>query len=255
MRRFFLSTDQIDRRRAILSGADAHHARNVLRLGPGDRIEVVDGSGNQYEAQILGLEENQVRLSIVGQLRRDSEPYLELTLAQGYLKDKKMDSLIRPLTELGTARWIPFTAHRSVVVPPAARLTGRYQRWEKISREAVKQCKRSRPMQIEKVMAFEETLGLSSSYELKIMFYEQATGPQDWQSLISLNPLRVFVMIGPEGGFEADEIAAARTAGFHTMGMGPRILRAETAALAACTMVQMMFGDMGQVTSGRQKSP
>ena len=255
MRRFFIPPNQIGQQHAVLTHADAHHAHTVLRLGRGDRIEIFDGTGKQYEAQIVRSDADEVHLLIVNSLPENPDGSLELAFAQGYLKDKKMDLLIRQLTELGAARWIPFTARRSVALPPAARLTNRLQRWEKISLEAVKQCKRSRPMHIENVVSFEEALNFSTAYDLKLIFYEKENLPGDWESLQKRDPHRVFVMVGPEGGFEDHEVAAARRAGFHTLGMGPRILRAETAALAACTMVQMVFGDMGYIAAGGQKSP
>lgn len=255
MRRFFVPPNQIDQRHAVLTDADAHHAHSVMRLGRGDRIEIFDGTGKQYEALILRSDADAVHLLILNSLPENPNGFLELAFAQGYLKDKKMDLLIRQLTELGANRWIPFTARRSVPLPPAARLINRRQRWEKISLEAVKQCKRSRPMFIENVVSFEEALNLSTAYDLKLIFYEKESLPGDWESLIKLEPHRVFVMVGPEGGFEEHEIAAARTSGFYTLGMGPRILRAETAALAACTMVQLVLGDMGCFAAGGQKSP
>ena len=142
---------------------------------------------------------------------------------------------------------------RSVPVPDKKRLEGRHARWEKITREAVKQCRRSRPMRIEPVRTFQETLELAESYERKFIFYEDATSVLSPDPVGSAKPAGVFVLIGPEGGFDRAEVDTARQKGFVSLGMGPRILKAETAALTAGALLQFAFGDMGGAAD--QNSP
>jgi len=167
-------------------------------------------------------------------------------LAQAYLKDKKMDQLARRLTELGVTRWLPFMAQRSIPSPDEKRGQARYQRWQKISQEAVKQCRRSRPMRIETPVSFAEAMEISRTCDLKLFFWEGPETQPLQRPADQPMPAKVFVMIGPEGGFDLAEYRAAQVQGFRMVGMGPRILRAETAAVAACTLVQFLFGDMGQ---------
>jgi 16S rRNA (uracil1498-N3)-methyltransferase len=246
MRRFFIPPERLHAAEPVLDEEDARHIRTVLRIGPGTSIVVFDGNGAEYEARIVAVDHRQVRVALMRPLPASAETPLHIALAQGYLKDKKMDTLVGHLTELGVTRWIPFIAHRSVATPDERRSEARHQRWRKISLESVKQCRRSRPMEIEAVLSFEKALQLSEGYALKLFFWEsrgeslalgRADGPK---------PARVFIMIGPEGGFEASEQRAAERHGFLTMQMGPRILRAETAALAACTLIQYVFGDLAQ---------
>lgn len=246
MRHFFLPPEQAGQTEPVLGEEDARHIHTVLRLGPGALITVFDGAGAQYEARIVAVDRRQVRISLLRRIAAAVEPPLQITLAQGYLKDKKMDQLIRPLTELGVTRLIPFMAARSVPNPDRRRSLARQHRWQRITREAVKQCRRSRTMDIDPATSFDAALTLSQPYDLRLFFWETPAG-------IGLNavagrfqPTGVFVMVGPEGGFEPAEQQAAEQAGFLTMSMGPRILRAETAALAACTLVQFVFGDIGQ---------
>jgi 16S rRNA (uracil1498-N3)-methyltransferase len=246
MRRFYISPEQLAQPRPSIEGADARHLRVVLRSQPGDRITVLDGQGNAFQARVVALEREKVFVDLEMPLPENPGAASEIILAQGYLKDKKMDGLVRQLTELGIARWIPFLARRSVPVPDEKRLSGRYERWQKISLEAVKQCGRRRPMAIDPVAPFETALEQARDCEAKLIFWEkEAESPSRTPPRVH-GATRVFVMVGPEGGFEPGEVALARQAGFTVAGLGPRILRAETAALTAAVLAQLVFGDMGQ---------
>jgi 16S rRNA (uracil1498-N3)-methyltransferase len=244
MRHFFIPPEQTGKNEPVLAEVDSRHIHTVLRLGPGDAITVFDGTGAQYEARIIAADRRQVRVALVRKLMVAAESPLNLVLAQGYLKDKKLDVLIPSLTELGVTRLIPFMAHRSVPSQDEKRSLSRHQRRQRISQEAVKQCRRSRPMNIDPVVSFTEALALSGTCDLKLFFWE--TGAAAALGKKTPKPTSAFVMIGPEGGFEAAEQHAAEQEGFLTVSMGPRILRAETAALVACTLVQYLFGDLGE---------
>jgi 16S rRNA (uracil1498-N3)-methyltransferase len=246
MRHFFIPPDQVGRAEPILDENDSRHIHTVLRLGPGESITVFDGTGVQYEARIVAADRRQVRITLVQQLEAAAESPLNLILAQGFLKDKKLDLLIPPLTELGVTRLIPFIAHRSVPLPDEKRNLTRHQRRQRISQESVKQCQRSRPIDIDPVVSFQEALKIAGPCDLKLFFWETGEGPPLMKTSDRAKPGSVCVMIGPEGGFEAAEQRAAEREGFLTVSMGPRILRAETAALAACTLVQFLFGDIGE---------
>jgi 16S rRNA (uracil1498-N3)-methyltransferase len=246
MRRFYISSERLIEPRPYIEGADARHLRVVLRSQPGDRITVLDGKGNAYQARIVAQEHDKIYLDLEMSLPENPDSAPEIILAQGYLKDKKMDGLVRQLTELGVARWIPFLAGRSVPVPDQKRLLGRYERWQKISIEAVKQCGRRRPMAIAPVVPFETALDQAQECDLRLIFWEKKSGSQSRQPARMHPAAKVFVMVGPEGGFEPGEVDLARRAGFSVLGLGPRILRAETATLAAAVLIQYLFGDMSQ---------
>lgn len=247
MRRFFIPPGHSNRATAVLDGTDAHHIATVLRLGPGDRIALFDGEGFASEAVIERVDPGRVRVRLLlntpDTLR---ESPISLTVAQGFLKERKMDSLVRQLTELGIDRWVPFIAERSVARPDARRMDSRLKRWETIAREAVKQCRRHRIPQIDRLHAFDEMLQLGEAHDTRLIFWENETQcPKAPAAETADRPRAILIVLGPEGGLTEREIGLAATRGFTTAALGPRILRAETATLAACVIVQHLFGDMG----------
>jgi 16S rRNA (uracil1498-N3)-methyltransferase len=246
MRRFFIEPDTADNPVVSITGSEARHIKNVLRLKAGDTIRLFDGTGVEYEAAIVHLTAGRAELSIISKETAVAESPIELAIAQGYLKEKKMDSLIRQLCELGMSRWMPFISQRSVPRPDEKRLDARMQRWQKIARESLKQCRRSVLPKISAPVAFDEVLEFGRSCDLKILFWEQETRALDRKALTdSVNPVKqAFIVLGPEGGFADQEIEKARELGFTISGLGPRILRAETATIAACTLIQFLFGDL-----------
>lgn len=244
MRRFYIPPGQMGKDESVITGPDAHHVRDVLRLQPNQWVVVFDGTGREYQAQILSMDRKEIRVAMRSPVKTDVEPAFELAFAQGYLKDKKMDGLVRQLTELGVDRWVPFLSRRSIPVPHQKRLEGRYQRWQKISLEALKQCGRNRAMALDPVASFGDALKHARSYDLKIIFWEASKTATPMDHIINTDPTSVFLMVGPEGGFGSDEIKMAENEGFRVIGLGPRILRAETAALAAAVIAQYMFGDL-----------
>ncbi len=243
-----MAPEMVGRPQPEITGSDAGHICRVLRLSPGDDVELFDGNGNGYRARIVSASPKRVLLAVQETFQQLSESSVHITLAQGILKDRKMDDLIRQLTELGIDRWMPFYAARSVPVPGRRGLGSRLDRWEKIALEAVKQCRRGRVPQITPAADFEAMLQAAAACDLKIIFWEGAPQAFGIPETAPQKPTRIMVVVGPEGGFDPAEIQRAHAQGFFTAGMGPRILRAETATLAACTLVQYRFGDMGSTT-------
>jgi 16S rRNA (uracil1498-N3)-methyltransferase len=248
MRLFFIEEFELAGPNPAIRGVDARHIISVLRLKPGDRIGLFDGTGKQYEARILALSSAKVEVSVLGSSEPGVESPLELVVAQSFLKEKKMDDLVRKLTELGISRWIPFISGRSVPRPDDKRILARTLRWEKIAKEATKQCKRVKITGIGKTISFEEVITLEKDFDLKIVFWENEKNLLDPKRLrAEHNDLkRILVMFGPEGGFAVNEIEKAKESGFITAGIGPRILKAETATICACALMQFLFGDMGK---------
>ncbi len=245
MRYFFV--DSLEPEDAIFSitGPDARHIRTVLRLKPGDRIGLFDGKGIECEAGIVDLSPGKVTASLIRRFPSTAESPIRITVAQGFLKERKMDGLVRQLSEIGITEWMPFIAQRSVSMPDKKQLASRAKRWEKIAREAVKQCRRGRIMKIGDTVSFSHVLNLAGDCDSKIAFWENESRPL--QPITAQSPVRtVFALIGPEGGFTRREIEIAKDHGFITAGLGPRILRAETATLAASVLLQYLFGDMNQ---------
>jgi 16S rRNA (uracil1498-N3)-methyltransferase len=245
LRRFFIPPEMVKMTCPEITGSEAGHICRVLRLSAGDEVELFDGTGNGYRAQIVSVAPDRVRFDIVESYPLTTESPASITLAQGFLKESKMDELIRPLTELGIHCLRPFYAARSVSRPKARSLEKRLGRWRKKALEAVKQCRRARIPIIEPADSLMDVLKGSDGFDLKIFFWEgeQLAIKLPLQSLPSSRS--ILAVVGPEGGFSEDEVQMARERGFLICGLGPRILRAETAALAACTVLQYHFGDMG----------
>jgi 16S rRNA (uracil1498-N3)-methyltransferase len=254
MRYFFIETSEREDSILSITGPDARHIKTVLRMKPGDIIGLFDGKGFEYEAKIIDLSPGRVQVSLIRRFESTSESPVQIIVAQAFLKEKKMDGLVRQLSELGIVKWVPFIAERSVPRPDKKQLLARTKRWGKIAKEALKQCKRGRIMEIGETVSFEEMLNQGQFCDLKIAFWEDELQPLHANLPGSNGQIHtIFALIGPEGGFTQKEIEKARDHGFITVGLGPRILRAETAAVAACVLMQYLFGDMSQKYLDKKK--
>jgi 16S rRNA (uracil1498-N3)-methyltransferase len=248
MRYFFVDPTQVAGSKAVLEGSEASHVKNVLRLKRGDEVGLVDGSGFEYVAQIDRVVPGRVELSISDRRRSPGVAPVRIHAAQGCLKEKKMDRIVRQLSELGVARWTPFICRRTVTRLEPGRAAYRAERWRKIAIGALKQSRRGNLMEIGEVTAFEHLLELRPAHDLGIIFWEGAeralSARREFPAASA--PNSILVVLGPEGGFSAEEAGAAMAAGFVAATLGPRILRAETAVVAACSIVQYLFGDFGE---------
>jgi 16S rRNA (uracil1498-N3)-methyltransferase len=251
MRRFYLPPETLDRPTPLITGADANHIRNVLRLRPGHTIALFDGLGNAYSATITDISAEAVAVSLGPKLGSDTESPVAITLAPALLKSGKMDTLLRQTTELGISRWAPFIADRSVPAPDSRRAEKKRSRWQSIARESMKQCRRNRMPEIGGIVGWDEILGMADDADLSLIFWEGEDEPADLLSLkkTSPPPETILVIVGPEGGFTGSEVRRARDRNILSVSLGPRILRAETAVLTACALVQYLFGDLKQKSS------
>jgi 16S rRNA (uracil1498-N3)-methyltransferase len=235
MRRFFIDPAGISGSTGIISGPEARHISLVLRLGTGQRVELFDGKGNIYQAIIQGVNKDKISVKIIAKkIFIDNGP--QIYLGQALLKGKKMDLLIQKATELGIHAIHPFVscycAKRSSV--------SRNKRWDKISLEACKQCGRPLPPDCRPVQEFSKIISNASNCSEKIIFWEKETKNRLTPQIAKHES--IFFLVGPEGGFSSEEIDEARNHGFQTVTLGPRTLRAETAALCAMSIIQFLTG-------------
>ena len=199
-----------------------------------------DGSGVEYEAVIDALPRDGIEVSILSSTPSPTESPVQITVAQALLKDRKMDGIIRQVTELGITTWIPYMAARSVPRPDKDRLSKRMGRWHAITREALKQCRRSRPTEIGPFSSFESVLALGETVDLKMVFYEDEMKTLQSDLYREGNAVQtILILIGPEGGFTDEERTAILTAGAQQVGLGPTTLRTETAAMAALAILRL----------------
>ncbi len=232
MRRFFYDPGiQETDEQILISGPEAHHIRNVLRMQAGDCAELFDGKGAIIAGEISRISAKEVVFKVLS--RSDAaDAGVPLTLAQAVIKGKKMDLVIQKATELGVATFVPVLTR---YCENLGRAGNQLERWQRIMLEACKQCRRPVPMQICSPAKLQELSFPEGGH--KIMPWEKEAGAS-FPALELGDGQPVLVLIGPEGGFHPSEVAYAEEVGFTTISLGPRILRAETAALAAVVLVQ-----------------
>jgi 16S rRNA (uracil1498-N3)-methyltransferase len=248
MHHFYIEPAAAKKPTIAIDGPEGRHIKTVLRLKPGDTIRLLDGEGFEYEAIILRFfAGGGVEIKIAHKWRGTKESSVQIAVAQALLKEKKMDHLLRNLCELGVTQWVPFISERSVPNPGERRWSARLERWNRIAKESLKQCQRAKLPEISRRPTFEEVLDYGQSCDLMIVFYENESASLN--SLMGSSPQpppqKILLVLGPEGGFSEQEIALSRAAGCVVAGLGPRVLRAETATIAACALIQYLFGDMG----------
>jgi 16S rRNA (uracil1498-N3)-methyltransferase len=227
--------------RVHLPEHSAHHARDVLRLRTGAAVRVFDGAGAEFEAVLESVSRQGVSAHVLGAAEARPESPLHVVLAVSPLRGDRMELVVQKATELGVAEIRPVvTARTDAAARPALKGT-RQERWEKVASGAAEQSGRA----VVPVVAPTSTFGalLDQAFDgLRILFLERS-GPAPLSTLP--RPSRVLLLVGPAGGWEDSEVERAGAAGFVTAGLGPRILRAETAALAAVSAVQVLWGDLG----------
>jgi 16S rRNA (uracil1498-N3)-methyltransferase len=240
--RVFVRPDAVDANRVRFDAAEAHHLRRVLRLRPGAVVEGTDGAGGLYTIRLVTLDGYGGWGAIESREQPTRESPCSITLAQAILKGDRMSWLVQKATELGVARIVPMETER-VVARVAGEGAARQTRWTRIAREAVKQCGRVMVPGIDPPRAFPEVLAEVASHDVAWVCWEG--GGQTLVEAAAGAASRLLLLIGPEGGFTTDEVAAAESAGARRVSLGPRILRAESAGLTAVALGQFLFGDLG----------
>jgi len=246
MARFFVSKKDLHEKKGRVSGEELEHMRRVLRLRPGDQVTLFDDQGWEYEGVIRVYTDEIGEVEILSSFRPERESPLEITLAQALGKGEKMDWVVEKATELGVRRIAPFFSSRTVPRLDRERLERRKSRWEKIALAAVKQSGRGRIPEIVLAGDFTDLIGRSWECQLKLFFWEGESGQKLTQIRRERDRLdSILLVIGPEGGFSPAEASEAKRCGFQPVSLGKRILRTETAALAALSIVQCLWGDIG----------
>ena len=242
LRRFFISPSAISGETAEMSGPEAHHLRTVLRLTPGDPITFFDGTGARYQARIERISKDRVTATITAQ-SRDLPPTVSLHLGQALLKGQKMDLILQKATELGVDTISPFYSDHGSHNPPK---DTQMERWQRIIFEACKQCDRAKPPEIHAPRAIAELMTQPPPCDARLIFWEHETRQTLDEVLAGQkrNCRSVFFLLGPEGGFSEAEVACAQKEGFAPVSLGSRILRAETATLAATAILQFALGNL-----------
>lgn len=248
MYHFFVEPEQIQDKNIIITGEDVNHIKNVIRLKPGDEISISNGAdGKDYRCGIETITETEV----LCKLRFIKEDAIELPakvyLFQGLPKGDKMELIIQKMVELGVYEVIPVAMQRCVVKLDAKKAKNKVARWQGIAESAAKQSKRAIIPQIHDIMTYQEALAYAANMDWRIVPYEMSESLQEASGMAGTKKIiesiksgeSVAIFIGPEGGFAESEIDNAIAQGMHTITLGKRILRTETAGMT--TMSWIMY--------------
>lgn len=224
----------------VLPPEQAHHLAHVLRLTAGDPVVVFDGRGLEYAATIERVGKSALTLRVGEPREVDRESPLTVTLAQGVSSGERMDYTVQKAVELGVAAIQPLATERSIVRLDAARAAKRLAHWQAVAIAACEQCGRNRVPPMLPIVSFTVFLGTAGARGLRLTLAPGAT--------VTLRDLArpaepVTILAGPEGGLSPRERSDAHAAGYVPIRLGPRVLRTETAALAALAAMQMLWGD------------
>jgi 16S rRNA (uracil1498-N3)-methyltransferase len=221
-----------------LSEDAAHHAIHVLRLREGEAITLFNGRGGEFAARIASIQRLRIAVDLLQHRAIERESPLRVTLVQGVSAGEKMDSTLRKAVELGVAEVQPVLAARSVARPKGSRAEGRRAHWQKLVIAACEQCGRNRIPEVHALIALSDYR--PSGTAARVLLSPLAEQPL---SKVSLQGSEIVVAAGPEAGFTAEEEAALASAGFMPASLGPRVLRTETAAVAALAALSALRGD------------
>lgn len=236
--RFFVPPASLDHDPVTISGEPLHHLRTVLRLTAGDELLLLDGHGTCCRVRLLAVGRERAEGTILARWQETEQP-CPLRLLQALPKGDKLDLVLQKGTELGVTIFQPVLSGRTVARPE----TGRIDRWERLIREAARQSRRPCLPRLIPLLPL-DTAVAAVNEPLRLVLWEEGARPLA-EVLPAEPPAGVALLVGPEGGFAAAEVAAIEAAGFLPVHLGPRILRTETAGLAAAAVLQYLYGDWG----------
>jgi 16S rRNA (uracil1498-N3)-methyltransferase len=253
-RRFYAPPDEIDGPTIKLSRDETHHLTRVLRLSFGEEVFVFDGRGSEYRCSFVALEHSCARLEVSEMLRDRVETATHITLAQALAKGEKFDFIVQKATELGVSAIAPLvTAHAEVKLSDE-RSEKRLERWRRISLEAMKQCGRRRLVDIAPPVTLKDFLDpvraqgadvSDSIRERALLVFSERGGACITEVIArSADSSAVVALVGPEGGWSDEELTLLDERGARAVTLGPRVLRTETAAVVAVTLIQHILGDL-----------
>lgn len=229
-----------------ITGSDAHHLMHVMRAKAGQLVTVVDDNGQVAAMEMVAFSDSAVTLQLKEHLAADTESPLKIMLAQCLLKADKMDMVVQKAVELGAVGVIPISSQNCVARYDAKKGAARKDRWQKIADEAAKQCGRTALLKVRPIVTLGQFLAdMQSTDSSLVFFYENENEQSAKEYLRSLKAKQIVLLVGPEGGFSLDEAKLIEEAGGKSVTLGPRILRAETAALTAIAVTQYENGDLG----------
>ena len=247
MYRFFVDESQIGKQEIAITGSDVNHIRNVLRMKPGERVTVSDGKKADYCCRIREVGSQTVIADILETEEAGGELPARIHLFQGLPKSDKMELIIQKAVELGVCQVIPTVTKRTVVKLDKKKEETKIRRWNSIAESAAKQSGRGRIPQVTEVMTLRQALASAKDFDVKVIPFEHARGMEETTRQLerSRPGMDVGIFIGPEGGFEDEEIFLAESEGVTPVSLGKRILRTETAGLMILSVIGYLLETRG----------
>ncbi|HEY8362651.1 MAG TPA: 16S rRNA (uracil(1498)-N(3))-methyltransferase [Tissierellaceae bacterium] len=246
MHRFFVTSERLFADKIEIIGKDVRHIKDVLRLDIKDKIEIAI-DGYIHICEIVSIQKDRILTEIKEKIKGTNESPIHIVLYQGLIKGNKMETVIQKCTEIGVKEFYPVELKRCVVkVNDVKKEKNKVERWNLIAEEAAKQCKRDILPEVHDIISFREMIELLKEEKNIVVPYEEEK-MNSIKGNLKLNGNKIHLIIGPEGGFEPEEIEELKSIGAHIVTLGPRILRTETAGAVAVTILLYEFGDLGVI--------
>lgn len=241
MQHFFVTPDQVQDDSITITGSDVNHMKNVLRMHIGEEVTINDGNNISYLCTVESFKEDIALLHIEDRHMTDTELASHIYLFQGLPKQDKMELIVQKAVELGVYEVVPVATKRAVVKLDEKKALKKVARWQQIAESAAKQAARGYIPRVHELMSYKEALSYAEALDLVLIPYELAEGMKETKEIIEkiLPGQSIGIFIGPEGGFEVEEVEAAISMGAKSITLGKRILRTETAGLT--TLSVLMF--------------
>ncbi len=249
MQRYFIDDTSgkvdIEKKTIIIKSDDVHHIRNVMRMIIGEQI-IVCYQDKSYLCQIDVIMVNEVKLSIIKELIENCELPCQVTIAQGLIRKEKMEEVIDHITELGASFYLPVLMKRSTVKLTSEKLENKITRLNKIAKEAAEQSHRIKKLKVLEPISLKELIKNSSSYDLKL-FAHVNSEPSFYIGDVILEANNILILVGPEGGFDNEEVEILKKAGFMMVSLGKRVLRTEVAPSYIMSIIDMLRGNKNEI--------
>lgn len=244
---WFFTDEEINSKKFNIDGETARHISKSLRMKRGEKLTLVTPERIQHDCEISGVSGDIVSVDVLSSLPCENEPETEVTLYQALPKGDKFEFIIQKCVELGVSKIVPVISARCISRPDKKSLAKKLIRWQKIAKEAAQQSRRGIIPEISEALSFKQAVESCKENDVNLIFYEM--GGKSIKKLLSNHPKRVGFFIGSEGGFEESEIETALNNGIETATLGKRILRAETAPIAALSIIMYEQNEMDNIST------
>ena len=237
MSRFYVPKESVQGARIVIGGDEAHHIADVMRLKPSDKIVAFDGTGKEYDGVIKTIKAKSVVIEIIAERTPSAKRVAAITLIQAIPKKAKMDYIVEKATELGASAIVPVFTRRTIPEWDGPKRAAQAARWRKIALEASKQCARAEIPAISEIEDFIKVVKGPARYDLALIATLGDDTVKLGAALAGSGRKAVAIAIGPEGDFTPEEVEAARNSGFRPVSLGSRVLKSDTAGLAALAIL------------------